>query len=103
MSIQLAELIQAFGSVGPAGEEVFDVGAEGARSGVGIYTITLEAALAATAACIQITPRAAVFASASVAHTSATVKTVTVFDAAGAALDAGFDYLVMTRSPNQGV
>jgi hypothetical protein len=100
MSIQLAELTQAMGSCGPAGEEVFDVGAESSRTGVGVYLITLEAALAASENCVQVTPRGAACAIPVVEQTSPTVKTVRLFDAAGVALDSGFDYLVLRRSPN---
>lgn len=100
MSIQLAELLQAFGSCGPAGEEVFDVGGESARTGVGVYTITLEQACAATECSVQVTPRSATFGQATVEHTSATVKTVRLWDDLGVALDCGFDYKVSRRSPN---
>lgn len=101
MSIQLAELLQAFGSCGPAGEEVFDVGGESTRTvDPGVYTITLDAACAATECCVMVTPRSATFGAATVEHTSATVKTVRMWNAAGAALNCGFDYEVRRRSPN---
>jgi len=99
MSIQLAELLQAFGSCGPAGEEVFDVGGESA-GGAGVYTVTLDQACAATECCVMVTPRSATFGAATVEHTSATVKTIRLWDAVGVALACGFDYEVRRRSPN---
>ena len=84
----------AAGSISGAGAVVKQKGCALARTGVGIYTVTLDRDLDAADAAINVTPRGgAGNANPQVAHTSDTVKGVNMFVAA-VATDVGFDVMV---------
>lgn len=73
-------------------------GATTARTAAGVYTLTLSQEVDATEATVLVTPVRATFASATVEHTSDSVKTIRTWDAAGAALDADFNFVVAQHS-----
>lgn len=101
MSQNYPSIINALGSVLAAGPELWTAGAACARTGAGVYTLTLDEAADAAACAVQITPRGAgTPVVAQVVHTSDTVKTVNLFDSATGATptDSDFDFLVL-RAP----
>lgn len=99
MSQEYPSIINAAGSVvGGTGAALWTAGAAPARTGAGVYTLTLDQP-SDTAACgILITPRAGASPAADitfvVAHTSAAVKTVRM-SKAGVPSDVDFDFLVL--------
>lgn len=96
MSINIPNALQAFGSVkGSDGSAVSGAGATPARSAKGVYTLTLDQAVDSTECAVLVTVRGATLGVPRVEHTSDTVKTVTMEDAAGADQDTDFDYLVL--------
>lgn len=99
MSIEIPNALLAFGSVkGADGTEVSGAGATPARSAKGVYTLTLDQPVDSTECAVLVTARGATTGYAGVAQTSDAVKTVSMLDAAGAAQDTDFDYLVL-RAP----
>ncbi len=83
----------AAGSISGAGVVVKQKGCVLARTGVGIFTMTLDRDLDAADCVITVTPRGgAGNANSQVAHTSDTVKGITMFVGA-VATDVGFDVL----------
>lgn len=98
MSQNYPSVINALGSVvGGTGVANFSAGAASARTATGIYTLTLDEPSDALACACLVTARGTT-AFARVDQTSDTVKTVRTFDAAGAALDSDFDFLIL-RAP----
>ncbi len=98
MSQNYPSICAALGAVtGATGAAICGAGATPARTAAGIYTLTLDQGCDASACTVQCTPRGTgtpvVF---EVVHTSDTVKTINVFDAAtgAAATDHDFDYEV---------
>lgn len=87
----------AGGVVGGTGVAAIQRGCAMARTGAGVYTMTLDREVDATECTIQVTPRQAAAAQYSVQHTSDTVKTISTFDAATGATptDTTFDVLVI--------
>ncbi len=91
----LQSRLWAAGSISGAGAVNKQRGCALARTGVGTYTVTLDRDLDAADAAILVTPRGGAGNSNSqVAHTSDTVKTVTMFVGA-VATDVGFDVFVI--------
>ncbi len=87
--------IEALGSISGAGVVTFQRGGVLARTGVGTYTLTLDRPAPAGESVVLATPRAgAGNSNAQVAHTSDTVKTITLFVGA-VATDVALDVLVM--------
>lgn len=101
MSINIPNTFGAYGSVnGADGAKVSGAGFASARTGAGVYTLTLQEPVDATQCAILVSRRGAAAAADetfSVAHTSDTVKTVTC-TAAGVATDSSFDFAVL-RAP----
>ena len=99
MSQNYPSIIGALGSVtGATGVAVWTAGAATARTGKGVYTLTLDTPADATACAVLCTVRGAVLATIEVVQTSDTVKTVTTRDIAAAVQDTDFDFLVL-RAP----
>lgn len=99
MSINIPNSLQAYGSVnGTTGAKVSGAGFAPARSAKGIYTLTMDQAADAAECAVIATARSATQATLTCSQTSDTVKTVTAFDLAGAAVDVDFDFL-MLRAP----
>jgi hypothetical protein len=98
--------VVAAGSVAANGTVVFARGGTLARSGAGIYTITLDKELAAAESAILVTSRTTPDVAFSVTHTSNLVKTIngTKIGAAGdhAATDCPFDVLCYRVSGGAG-
>jgi hypothetical protein len=100
MANLLPGAIHASGSVaGGTGARVSGQGAASARTGAGVYTLTMDGIDAAECAIVATVRAAAgVGSTIDVVHTSDTVKTVHTFDvAAGAnvATDHDFDFVVL--------
>ena len=86
--------LEFLGSVSGAGVVNFQRGGLLVRTGVGIYTLTLEREAPAGETVVLVTPRTgAGNANAQVAHTSNTVKGITLFVGA-VATDVAFDVAV---------
>ena len=68
-----------------------------ARTGAGVYTFTLpsDQGIDATQCIGLVTARGATYGVGTVTHTSDTVKTIRMFDAAGAAADVDFDLVLI--------
>jgi hypothetical protein len=99
MSINIPNALQAYGSVnGTTGAKVSGAGFTPARSAKGVYTLTMDQAADAAECAVLVTSRGATPAYASVEQTSDGVKTVNTVDAAGAAVDSDFDFLLL-RAP----
>lgn len=99
MSQNYPSINAACGAVtGGTGVAIWAAGAATARTGAGVYPITLDQGCDSAESSVRVTPRKATFASATVVHTSDTVKTVHTFNAAGVATDSDFDFLV-TKAP----
>lgn len=65
------------------------------RSAAGVFPVTLESGGADAAECVCfVSARGTTFGVGQVEHTSDTVKTVRMFDAAGMAADVDFDLLI---------
>lgn len=93
----------AAGSVtGATGAAVVARGAATARTGAGIYTITLDQACDSTECVLFFTSRTAAVVDFSYAHTSDTVKTLTTQTEAGVDTDADFDFIVVRISGGTG-
>lgn len=97
MSINIPNALLAFGSVSAAGVKVSGAGFTSAQSGVGIYTLTPDQEVDATQCALLVTARTAGLI-ATAEQTSDSVKTVNMFDDAGAAADGAFDFLLL-RAP----
>lgn len=69
-------------------------GATPARTGAGVYTITLGQDVDATECVCLVTPGGTAAIHAVCTQTSDSVKTVRTFDAAGAAADADFSFVI---------
>lgn len=96
MSINIPNTFNSYGSVvGATGVKKSGAGFTPARSAAGIYALTLDAAVDAAQCVCLATVRGAFVGFCHVEQTSDTVKTVNVVDAAGAALDADFDFAVL--------
>ena len=96
MALEYSNVCLAAGSVvGATGAENWASGAVAARTAKGTYTLTMDQPIDATECAVLVTGRGATAAIFTVTQTSDGVKTVTAFDAAGAALDADFDFLVV--------
>lgn len=86
---------QAFGRVvGADGTTTALRGATVARTGAGVYTITLDRLLDRDEGMVVVTPEAA-DRMAAVVDTSDTVKTVTISSDAGADADSDFHFVVL--------
>lgn len=98
MSINIPNSFNAYGSVaGGTGNKVSGAGFSSARSGAGVYQITLEQGVDSTECAILVSRRGAAAAADGtfgVAHTSDTVKEVT-YTEAGVAADVNFDFVVL--------
>jgi hypothetical protein len=101
MSMNYPNRDLAAGSVaGGTGTATWIAGATSARTGAGVYTLTLDQPTDSTQCSILVSRRGAAAAADgtfSVAHTSDSVKTVT-YTEAGVAADADFDFHVI-RAP----
>jgi len=95
MSINIPNTFNAYGSVSAAGARVSGAGFAAAATGTGVYTLTLDQPVDAAECAILVTARGATPGFAHVVHTSDTVKTVNMVDAAGAAQDTAFDFAVL--------
>jgi hypothetical protein len=101
MSQNYPSIINAVGSMQAAGPSLWEAGCLGARTGAGVYTVTLDEPSDSAACAILVTMRTGgIPCVAQVVHTSDTVKTINVFDSAtgGVATDSAFDFLVL-RAP----
>lgn len=98
MSINIPNTFNAYGSVkGTSGLRVSGAGFASARTGAGVYTLTLDEGVDSSECAILVTRRGAAApadGTISVDHTSDTVKTVTC-TAAGVATDSDFDFVVL--------
>lgn len=91
----------AFTNAGARGAFAAATGTNGVqRTGAGVYTLTLSQACPGANCTLKGTVYGAAQASISVAHTSDTVKTVSTFNAAGAAADFDFDLEVINIAPS---
>ena len=98
MSINIPNTFGAYGSVDAAGAKVSGAGFSVASSAPGVNELTLQEPVDATQCAILVTARGATPGFAHVVHTSDTVKTVNMVDAAGAAQATAFDFAVL-RTP----
>lgn len=91
-----AALIAAGRVIGATGVSTNGYGAASARTGAGVYTLTLPGAgIAAASLVIQATPiLAGALANIVVSHTGDAVKTVETFNAAGGAADIDFHFAI---------
>lgn len=97
MSINIPNVFNSYGSVASAGTKVSGAGFASAKTGTGVYTLTLDqGADAAECACLVSRRGAAAAADGTfgVDHTSDTVKTVR-YTEAGVAADVAFDFAVL--------
>ncbi len=100
MPLQYPSFNNSAGAVtGATGVAIWIAGAAAARTAKGIYTLTLDDPKDATECSVLVTARGAVVAFAGVVQTSDSVKTVNMVDAAGAAVDSDFDF-VIHQAPN---
>lgn len=96
MSQNYPSIIAAAGAVASAGgTAIWGAGAVPSKTGAGDFNLTLDQGCDSTQCSVHATARSATFAVATVVHTSDTVKQVLIWDAAGAALDADFDYEII--------
>ena len=96
MSIEIPNALLAFGSVkGSDGTLVSGACYTPARSGTGIYTLTLEQEVDSTQCAVLTCVRGATEGYSFVAQTSDAVKTVKTVDNAGAVEDVDFDFVVL--------
>ena len=95
MAIITPGTFSAFGSVnGTTGAKVAGAGFVPGKSATGVYTLTLDGQVdAAECACTATARGTAAFCR--VDQTSDGVKTVRTYDAAGAAVDSDFDFVVL--------
>lgn len=99
MSQNYPSIIAAAGSVtGGTGVAVWSAGCATARTGKGIYTLTLDQGCDATQCAVLATVRGATLATLEVVQTSDTVKTLTARDIAAAVQDTDFDFVIL-KSP----
>jgi hypothetical protein len=98
MAIIIPNSFNSYGSVaGGTGTAVSGAGFVSARTGAGVYTLTLDEPVDSTECAILVSRRGAAAGADetfSVEHTSDTVKTVTC-TAAGVATDSDFDFAVL--------
>lgn len=100
MSLQNPDIIQAMGRISGAGVQAFAAGCLLARTGAGVYTLTLDEALDSAEGGVLVSfdgPAVAADQTVNIEDTSDTVKTITV-TAAGVATDAGF-FAVAFKAP----
>jgi len=91
----------AFTAAGNRGKFAAATGTNGVtRTGAGVYTFTLSQGCPSANCSLKATVYGAVQASISVAHTSDTVKSISMFNAAGAAADFDFDLEVINIAPS---
>ena len=97
MSVEIENSHHAYGAVtGATGAILSGSGFASARTGKGIYTLTLDEPVDSTECSIKVSVRGgALGTTAQVAHTSDTVKTVTTGSAANAAADLDFDFCIL--------
>jgi hypothetical protein len=96
MALENPDIIGAAGSVGTNGTAVWAAGAVSARTGAGVYTLTLDAPADAADCSILVTPRTTAQIGCYVVHTSDTVKTVHALLVA-VATDTAFDFAVIRK------
>jgi len=80
--------------VGATGVGTVADGCATARTGAGVYTVTLDTPVAASDAIMLATLTSGIAGMVTIAHTSASVKTVSTWSAAGAAADRDFDFAI---------
>lgn len=99
MGLYSTPFIHAAGQVrGITGNLVGGKGAVSVRTGVGIYTLTLDQAIDETESSVQISTHGAATAGHTMVHTSDTILTINTFQG-GIAADIDFDFLVIRHSP----
>lgn len=96
MAVELKNVVHAAGSVaGGTGARVSGNGFSSVRFGAGVYDLTLERGINESECQIICTRRGTALRTYfAISQTSDTVKRVSVFDSAGAALDSDFDFAV---------
>lgn len=100
MSLNYPNIIGAAGKISGAGAVAWEAGGAAARTGAGVYTITLDNPADAAQSGVHVTLTGAAAAAdltVNVADTSDTVKTVSI-TAAGVATDEGFTWMLL-RAP----
>lgn len=97
MAIEQKNVVHAAGSiVGTTGAVTAGQGFSASRSGQGVYVIQLELGADETECQILCTRRGTALRTYfAIAHTSDLVKTISILDSAGAALDSDFDFAVL--------
>jgi len=100
MSIEQKNVVHSAGSVaGGTGAIVSGSGFASARTGAGVYTITLERQVEQSECQVIVTRRGTALRTYwAVAHTSDAVKTISALDSAGNALDTDFDFVILRTS-----
>ena len=96
--------VVAAGSVAQNGTAVITRGAAPARTGAGVYTLTLDRDIDAAECVVHVTPRTTPDIAPSVVQTSDTIKTVNMrtIAAAPAAADCEFDFVITRISGGVG-
>lgn len=97
MAVEQKNVVHAAGSVaGATGALVSGSGFASARTGAGVYTITLERPANAAECQLLVTRRGTALRTYwAVSHTTDSVKTVSALDSAGNPLDTDFDFAVV--------
>jgi hypothetical protein len=96
MSIQIPNSFLAYGSVvGASGAKASGAGYTSARTGPGVYEVTLDQPADATESTCLVSLRGSVGGRIAADVASDSVRTVRTFDAAGAAADLNFDFAVL--------
>lgn len=90
--------VWAAGKMTGAGVLVFQRGCVLARTGAGVYTITLDKEIDAAECTILATPNVAGDAAIGVVDTSDAVKTLNAFNTAGAATDTDFSFVILRNA-----
>lgn len=88
--------VLATGNVSSVGVAGSCRGATPAKTGTGVYTLTLDQALDATEGLLVVTPVGLADVRIAIAHTSDTVKTISTFSGAvGTAADSAFSFVAV--------